>query len=111
MEEDIKLKVDSEKINVIQAVDGELITGAEQLKPLINNGFAESDTERDILKIVVVNRYTKKSKPVVGFIRNFNLTRGAIASTIAHDSHNIIAVGTSDKDIVNAINTLIDWRE
>jgi len=68
-----------------------------------------SDIEQDILKLVVVNRY-KKEKPAVAFINNFNLKRGAIASTVAHDSHNIIAVGTNDADIVRAINLLVDAR-
>ena len=107
-EMDIRISANSDKINVIEAIDGELITNKLVIKPRVFNGFIESDTKRDILKIVVVNRYTKISKIQVGFIRNFNLTKGAIASSIAHDSHNIIAVGTSDKDITTAINTLIE---
>ena len=68
-----------------------------------------SDTERDILKIIVLNRY-HKAKPAIGFIQNFQMKSGAIASTVAHDSHNIIAVGASDKDIVRAVNLLIKTK-
>ena len=95
-----------EKIHVIQAENGQLIT-----KNLVTEGkvFKQnyvSDTERDILKLTVVNRYQEAS-PSTAFIQNFGLTKGAIASSIAHDSHNIIAVGCSDADICTAVNLLI----
>ena len=106
-EEEIKIAVTSQTINVIEAIDGQLITNCIKAKPKIENGFAVSDVANDVLKIVVVNRYTK-AKPVVGFIKNFGLQTGAIASTVAHDSHNIIAVGVSDKEITDAINFLIE---
>ncbi|MFC2104754.1 adenine deaminase [Bacteroidota bacterium] len=104
---DIEIPVRSENMQVIIAKDGDLLTGKEIFTPKIENGNAVSDTGRDILKIVVVNRY-QKSKPQIGFIKNFNLKKGAIAGSIAHDSHNIIAIGTNDKDIVNAINIVIE---
>jgi adenine deaminase len=69
----------------------------------------ESDLVRDILKIVVLNRYAPAS-PSVAFIRNFGLKKGAIASTVAHDSHNLIAVGTSDEEITTAMNALISVK-
>jgi len=84
-----------------------LLTQKLVTEPKITNGEVVVDLERDILKIVIVNRY-KKSQPVVGLIKNFNLKSGAIAGSIAHDSHNIIAIGTNDFDIVEAINTIID---
>jgi len=87
-----------------------LITGLEFEKPLIDNGFAISNVEADILKIVVVNRYQQSAKPAVAFIKNFGLRTGAIASSVAHDSHNIVAVGVSDKDIVEAINLVINEK-
>ena len=62
-----------------------------------------------ILKIVVLNRY-KPSKPAVGFIRGFGLKRGALASSVAHDSHNIVAVGVTDRDILHAVNLLIEHK-
>lgn len=105
--DDIRVRSEKEKINVIVAKDGDLLTGKEIIKPKLEDGFIVSDIEKDILKIVVVNRY-RKSKPQVGFIKNFNLKCGAIAGSIAHDSHNIIAIGTNDKDIVNAINKVIE---
>lgn len=102
----ILVKDKAANIRVMLAFDGDLYTGTEVLKPKVIDENIVSDTERDILKIVVVNRYNQ-SEPVVGFIKNFNFKKGAIAGSIAHDSHNIIAVGVSDTDIVNAINTVI----
>jgi adenine deaminase len=68
-----------------------------------------SDTNRDVLKIAVVNRYSQA--PVsVGFIKNFGLKRGAIASSVAHDSHNIIAVGVNDEQITQAVNLIIEAK-
>ena len=66
-----------------------------------------SDIDNDVLKLVVYNRY-QPSEPAIGFIKNIGLKRGALASTVAHDSHNIVAVGTSDVEIVSAINQIID---
>ncbi len=105
--EDILVKPETNRIKVIVAQDGDLLTGKEIIEPKIKDGFIESDIDRDILKIVVVNRY-QKSKPQIGFIKNFKLNRGAIAGSVAHDSHNIIAIGTNDTDIVNAINKVIE---
>lgn len=106
-EEELKVAVTSSEINVIEAIDGQLITNCIKAKTKTENGFALSDVVNDVLKIVVVNRYTK-AKPVVGFIKNFGLQTGAIASTVAHDSHNIIAVGVEDADISKAINLLVE---
>ncbi|MEZ5046844.1 MAG: adenine deaminase [Chitinophagaceae bacterium] len=94
-------------IRVIEAIDTQLITQTHIQKGKIENGYIVSDTENDILKIVVVNRY-KNEKVAIGFIKNFNLKKGAIGSTIAHDSHNIIVVGTDDESICQAVNTLIE---
>lgn len=105
--DDIRVRSEKEKINVIVAKDGDLLTGKEIIEPKLEDEFIVSDIEKDILKIAVVNRY-RKSKPQIGFIKNFNLKRGAIAGSIAHDSHNIIAIGTNDQDIVNAINKVIE---
>jgi len=106
---DIEILATDQKIQVIVAKDGDLLTGKEIVVPTVKNKKIVSDTERDILKIVVVNRY-KKEKPQVGFIKNFKLKRGAIAGSIAHDSHNIIAIGTNDKDMVNAVNKIIESK-
>lgn len=103
---DIQVKVKSDKMLVIGVKDGELLTDKLVVKPKIENGYAVSDTDNDILKIVVVNRY-ESTAPAVGFIKGFGLKAGAIASSVAHDSHNIIAVGISDEEIVAVINAVI----
>jgi adenine deaminase len=106
---DIKVPVGGDLIKVIQVRDKQLITDFFQTNPLTKDGLVISDTQRDILKIVVLNRYS--SQPAsVGFIHGFGIKSGALASTIAHDSHNIIALGVSDDDILNAINSLIQCK-
>ncbi|MFN5986919.1 MAG: adenine deaminase [Chitinophagaceae bacterium] len=94
------------KIAVIEAIDGQLITNYLWEDPTIIDGKIISDTNKDILKIVVYNRY-HPAAPKMAFIRNFGFKHGAIASTVAHDSHNIIAVGVNDHEIVQAINAVI----
>ncbi len=96
----------SEKIKVIEALDGELITNEIEVESLIQEGNLISNPKHDILKITVVNRYNN-SKPAIAFIKNFGLKQGAIASSVGHDSHNIIAVGVSDEAICRAVNLLI----
>lgn len=107
--DDLLLKAESNTIRVIEALEGQLITKRLELPAKIVNGYAFSDPGRDILKMVVMNRY-KISKPTIGFIKNFGFNYGAIASTVAHDSHNIIAVGVDDEDIAKAINLLIESK-
>lgn len=95
-----------EQIWVIEAIDGQILTGKSTEKPKVTDGNAVSDTERDILKIAVVNRY-ENQPPSVGFIKNFGLKKGAMAGSVAHDSHNIIAVGTSDEMLAKAVNCVV----
>ncbi len=97
------------EIKVIEALEGQLITNILLAEPLIDKGKLISDTSKDILKLVVVNRY-EDMPPSIAFIRNFGLQKGAIASSVAHDSHNIIAVGVSDEDICQAINLVIEHK-
>jgi adenine deaminase len=104
-ETDIKVRNTKGEIRIIEAVDGELLTG-ESHRFFSNSEMIDPDPVNDILKIVVKDRY-KDSPPSVGFIRGFALKSGAFASSIAHDSHNIIAVGTNDSDIVNSINEIV----
>lgn len=106
---DIEIPAQKGNIKVIEAIEGQLITRKLEMAPLITNNKVVSDTNRDILKMVVLNRYTK-SKPSIGFIKNFGFKSGAIASTVAHDSHNIIAVGVDDFEIIEAINLLIKHK-
>lgn len=94
-------------VPVIEALDGQLITNKLYLAPKIQDGHMVSDPQRDILKIVVLNRY-HSAPPAVTFIKNFGLQEGAIASSVAHDSHNIVAVGVSDEAIATAINLIIE---
>ena len=105
--EDIFVPDKGKKIKVIECFDGLLITKSFTTEPKVVEGGIVSDVERDILKIVVVNRY-KPTKPAVAFIKGFGLKRGALASSVAHDSHNIVAVGATDKDILHAVNLLIE---
>ncbi len=97
----------SEKIRAISAIDGALITKEIEVNTLQKDGNLISNVKEDILKITVVNRYTN-SEPAIGFIKNFNLKEGAIASSVGHDSHNIIAVGVSDAMLCKAVNLLIE---
>ncbi len=97
------------KMAVIEAIDGQLITHCLWEDPIINDGKIISDTNKDILKIVVYNRY-RQATPKMGFIKNFGFKHGAIASTVAHDSHNIIAVGVDDIAMVKAINAVIQEK-
>ncbi|MBM4140911.1 MAG: adenine deaminase [Nitrospira sp.] len=103
---DFVVKKEGEKIIVIEAIDGQLITNKIQEIPKVSNGYVVSDTDRDILKLTVVNRY-EDVPPAKAFIKNFGLKKGAIASSVAHDSHNIVAVGVSDEDITKAVNLVI----
>ena len=96
-----------EELAVIEALDGQLITNRIAAKPKVSNGSVVSDLENDVLKMVVVNRY--HDAPVaISFVKNFGLKNGAIASSVAHDSHNIIAVGVDDKSICEAVNHVIE---
>jgi adenine deaminase len=99
----------SNQIKVIEALEGQLITKTHIAGANVENGNIVSDIENDVLKIAVVNRYA--DAPIaIGFIKNFNLKAGAIASTVAHDSHNIIAVGINDEEICNAVNELVKCK-
>jgi adenine deaminase len=97
------------QIRVIEALEGQLITNEIHAKPKLENGTLISDIENDILKMAVVNRY-QNTAPAIAFIKNFGLKRGAIASSVAHDCHNIVVVGTSDAEICNAVNLIIENR-
>jgi adenine deaminase len=98
-----------EQVYVIEALDGQLITNKiiKNISDLnVENGLLQSNPEKDILKIVVVNRY-KDAAIAKSFIKNFGLKKGAIASSVAHDSHNIVAVGVDDESICKAVNLVI----
>jgi len=90
------------KIKVIELVPRQIVTKKLTAPAKIENGFAVSDTGRDILKIVVVERHRASGNIGKGFVKGFGLKKGAIASSVAHDSHNIISVGVDDKSIFSA---------
>ncbi len=104
--EALRVPNEGKPVKVIACMDGNLITNTIIATPKVVNGNLVSDTTRDILKMVVLSRYAP-AKPAVGFINNFGLKRGALATSVAHDSHNIVAVGCSDEDIARAINLLV----
>jgi adenine deaminase len=106
---EFRVSAGGKNINVIEAIDGQLITNRLVLPPTVHDGHAVADVGRDLLKMVVVNRY-QEAKPAIGFVKNFGLTRGAMASSIAHDSHNIIAVGADDEDLCSAVNLVIEHQ-
>ena len=102
-----RVEAKGSRIKVIEVIDGQLITRHSVLQARIEDKAVLTDTNRDILKITVVNRY-KNALPAIAFVQNIGLKKGAIASTVAHDSHNIIAVGVDDISIARAINLLIE---
>jgi adenine deaminase len=107
--DDFRVDIKGTNIRVIGAIENQLITDSLIETPRTECRNAVSDTERDILKIAVVNRYEERP-PAIGFIKNFGLQKGAIASSIAHDSHNIVAVGVDDHTICDAVNLIIEQR-
>lgn len=108
-EKDLELEARSNHLKVITVEDGQLITRQVNAQVPVLDNVVQGDLSQDILKLVVVNRY-HPAPPAIAYVKNFGLKRGALASSVAHDSHNIIAVGTSDADIVSAINLLIETK-
>jgi adenine deaminase len=104
---DFRFESSANKIRVIEALDGELVTNQIEANTLIVDGNLVSNTATDVLKMTVVNRY-KNAKPSIAFIKNFGIKEGAIASSVGHDSHNIIAIGVSDEAICKAVNLIIE---
>ena len=107
--EDFNFTTSAQKIRVIEVLDGELVTNQIETESFIENGNLVSNIKKDILKMTVVNRY-QNSEPSIAFIKNFGLKEGAIASSVGHDSHNIIAVGVSEEAICKAVNLIIKNR-
>ncbi|MCX5998161.1 MAG: adenine deaminase [Chloroflexi bacterium] len=108
-EGEFSVKAAGERIAVIEAIDGQLLTNRISATPKVSAGTLVSDTDRDILKMTVVNRY-QDAPPALAFVRGFGLKRGAIASSVAHDSHNVIAVGVTDQAICEAVNLIIEHQ-
>ena len=106
---DFRVESNTKQIRVIEALEGELVTNELIENSLIEDGNLVSNIHTDVLKMAVVNRY-KNEKPAIAFIKNFGLKEGAIASSVGHDSHNVIAIGSTDEAICNAINLLIETK-
>ncbi len=106
---DFRFESSSKHIRVIEALEGQLVTNALIEESCIEHGNLVSNIEADILKMTVVNRY-QNQKPALAFIKNFGLKEGAIASSVGHDSHNIIAVGVNDESLCRAVNLLIEHK-
>jgi adenine deaminase len=102
-----RVPAEGERMRVITAVDNQLVTGEEMVDTPVEDGMAVSDPSRDVLKLAVVNRYDADAEPAVAFIQGFGLDEGALASSVAHDSHNVVAVGTSDTALARAANAVI----
>ncbi|MGE4520504.1 MAG: adenine deaminase [Desulfobacteraceae bacterium] len=101
---------EGKKINIIGVIEDQVITKRFCDYPKNENGFAVSDTERDILKLCVVERYSGQGKTGKGFAKGFGLKKGAFASSVGHDSHNIIVCGTNDEDMKTAVKKIIDMK-
>ena len=97
-------------VHVIHASEGSLMTEHEEVVLTGNPLFDSRYPWTEVQKIVVYNRYVQGAKPVVGLVRGFDIKEGAIASTVAHDCHNIVAIGSSDEYIVQAINRIVEMQ-
>ncbi len=105
---DLSVSAGGDRIRVIEMIPDQIITRHAVTEPTVSNGRVVADVSRDLLKIAVVERYTGRGGVGIGFVRGFNLKRGAIASSVAHDSHNLIVVGADDTDMMAALQRLID---
>jgi adenine deaminase len=105
----LRVEAKGRHIRVMEAYEGQLMTGSRVMEARVEEGQVMSDTHRDLLKLLVMNRYSPTA-PSIGFVSGFGLKRGALASTVAHDSHNIIALGVDDESLVRAVNLLIEAK-
>ena len=104
----LELKITKEEFSCIEIIPGQIVTRKTMVR--VSKGIFKPDTARDILKAVVVERHKSTGNMGIGLIKGFGLRSGAIASSIAHDSHNVVAVGTSDEDIYAAIKAIEEMR-
>ncbi len=107
-EEDLHIKIQGSKVRAIRTTPDTLITGEEIVPVTQHEGQAVSDLDRDLLKVVVIERHRGSGRKGFGFVRGLGLRQGALASTVAHDSHNLIVAGANDSDMVFAANILRD---
>ncbi len=107
--EDIEVERKGDKMRVIKVIDGDLLT-EEVIADVDDSPYVNADIDRDILKAVVVNRYSKEKRLSTGFITGVGLRRGALATSVGHDAHNLLGVGTNDDDIILALNRVIELK-
>jgi adenine deaminase len=104
--EALKIPASKKNLPIIEVVPGQVTTKSIKLEPKVRDGFVVPDIERDILKLVVVERHKATGNIGLGMVKGFGLKKGALGSSVAHDSHNIIVVGTNDQDIFVAIKEI-----
>jgi adenine deaminase len=104
----IGIRAEGTKMNVIGVVPDQIITTRLEQAPRVEGGMVLPDVQRDLLKICVFERHCGSGNVGVGFIKGFGLREGALASTVAHDSHNLMVVGTSDEEILAAARMVED---
>jgi len=105
--DDIKIEAKSNKVKAIEVTSGLLVTKCVDANIKVEDGYAVSNVEEDVLKILVIERHKASGNIGKGFVKGFGLKSGAIASTVAHDSHNMIVIGTNDDDMMKAIKELV----
>lgn len=103
---DLAVPAQTGNLRIIGAREGTLLTSRVLLPPKVENGHVVADVERDILKLVVYNRYVPGRPPMVAFVQGLGLRQGAIATTVAHDSHNLMAAGASDEAILSVVEAV-----
>ncbi|MEA2513960.1 MAG: adenine deaminase [Thermomicrobiales bacterium] len=106
---DLRLAPETARL-AVEVIPGQIVTRVAQVEPVVEDGWAVADPSQDLLKLVCVERHHATGRVGVGYVKGFGLKRGALASTIAHDAHNIIAVGADDADILAAIATVADTQ-
>lgn len=106
--EQLKIRHEGGLINVIGVTEGSVLTRTLQFEPKIEDGYAVSDTERDIAKIVVLERHHDTGKLGIGFVHGLGISHGAIGSSVAHDAHNFVVIGVDDDSIISALHGLAD---
>jgi adenine deaminase len=105
---DFRIEWEGGPARVIGLVEGQIVTESLEEEPAVENGLAVSDPSRDLLKIAVVERHLSTGRIGLGFVRGFGLQKGAMASTIAHDAHNIVVVGADDGDMARAVQRIAE---
>ena len=107
---DLKIKAEGKEIRVIEVVPGQIVTKERREKATLRKKVAIANPDRDLLKIAVLERHLASGNIGLGFVKGFGLKKGAIASSVAHDSHNIVVVGTNDKDMIYAVEEIIRMK-